>query len=146
MTRSVFDPNVGQTERGGTRFTPPAVPTVQIAKENDGKLLVVKLTGKLQKSDYLHFVPMVNEAVARDGKIRVLVELHDFHGWSAGAIWEDIKFDLKNFNQIERLAIVGETRWEHGMAAFCWAFTSAKIQYFTHDQAREARKWILETD
>jgi len=27
-----------------------------------------------------------------------------FHGWDAGALWEDIKFDIKHFGDIERLA------------------------------------------
>ena len=31
----------------------------------------------------------------------MLVEMHDFHGWTAGAIWEDIRFDAKHFTDIE---------------------------------------------
>ncbi len=33
-------------------------------------------------------------------------------------MWEDIKFDMKHFADIERLAIVGESKWEKGMAVF----------------------------
>ena len=58
-------------------------------------------------------------------------------------LWEDIKFDLKHFADIERLAIVGEKRWEQGMAAFCRPFTSAKIRYFDHSRIEEAREWIV---
>jgi hypothetical protein len=29
-----------------------------------------------------------------------------FHGWEAGALWEDIKFDLKHYADIERLAMI----------------------------------------
>ena len=37
------------------------------------------------------------------------------HGWDAGALWEDIKFDIKHFADIERLAMVGEKKWHrHG--------------------------------
>ena len=55
----------------------------------------------------------------------MLVRLHDFHGWTAGALWEDIKFDLKHFAHIERLALVGDRKWEAGMAVFCKPFTTA---------------------
>ena len=48
----------------------------------DGKILVVKLTGKLTKEDYEHFTPEV-------GKLRMLIQMHDFHGWTAGALWQD---------------------------------------------------------
>ena len=31
------------------------------------------------------------------GKIRILFEMHDFHGWEITGIWEDMPFDLKHF-------------------------------------------------
>ena len=37
----------------------------------------------------------------------MLFDMTDFHGWDAGAAWEDIKFDIKHFADIERLAMVG---------------------------------------
>ena len=37
-----------------------------------------------------------------------------FQGWDAGAAWEDLKFDLKHFGDIERLAMVGDKKWQHG--------------------------------
>ncbi len=68
--------------------------------------------------------------------------MHDFHGWTAGALWEDIKFDAKHFSEIERLAIVGEKQWEKDMAIFCKPFTSAKIRYFDYTAINEANVWI----
>ena len=84
-----------------------------------GKLLEVHLTGKLTKEFYEKLAPIVDEQIKQHGKIRILVEMHDFHGWTAGALWEDIKFDMKHWRDIERPgAIVGETEMrEAGMAA-----------------------------
>ena len=109
-----------------------------------GKLLHVKVTGKLTKEAYKDFVPVVDEQIGEHGKIRILFEMHDFHGWTAGALWEDLKFDFKHWKDIERLAIVGESKWEAGMAVFCKPFTSAKIQYFDHAKLDEAQTWIEE--
>src|SRR5262245_47306082 len=102
---------------------------VELREEQGGKVLEVRLSGKLAKEDYERFVPEVDRLIKQHGKIRVLCELHDFHGWELGALWEDIKFDVKHFRDIERLAIVGENKWQQGMASFCKPFTSAKIQY-----------------
>ena len=55
---------------------------------------------------------------------------------------EDIKFDLKHFGDIERLAMVGENRWQHGMATFCKPFTKVSIRHFDHADASKARKWL----
>ena len=81
------------------------------------KILGFKLSGKLHDEDYKKFVPLIDAAVAKEGKIRLLAQFHDFHGWDAGALWEDIKFDARHFRDIERLAMVGETKWQAGMAA-----------------------------
>jgi len=110
----------------------------------EGNILEVQVTGKLTKEAYQEFVPLVENMVGQHGKIRILFVMHDFHGWEAGALWEDIKFDMQHFKDIERLAIVGETKWEKGMSLFCKPFTTAKIQYFDVAQVDEARGWIGE--
>ena len=115
---------------------------LELHQEVDGKILTVKLSGKLTKEDYGRFVPEVERAITQHGKIRVLCQMHDFHGWQLGARWEDIKFDVKHFADIERLAMVGDRKWEHGMAVFCKPFTTAKIRYFDEKEADQAAEWI----
>jgi hypothetical protein len=110
-----------------------------------GQLLHVKVTGKLTKESYDLFAPAVNQQIEEHGKIRILFQMHDFHGWTAGALWEDIKFDFHHWKDIERLAIVGESKWEQGMAVFCKPFTLAKIKYFDQAQLEDAKRW-LETE
>jgi hypothetical protein len=117
------------------------MPTELVIQE-DAKTLEVHLSGKLTKEDYVRLVPEVERLVKEHGKIRILVEMHDFHGWDAGALWADIKFDVKHFGDIERLAMVGETRWQKGMTTFCTPFTMAKIRYFDRSQIDEARRWL----
>jgi hypothetical protein len=109
-----------------------------------GKLIEVRLTGKLTKEAYEKLVPVVDQKINEFGKVRFLVILEDFHGWTMGALWEDTKFDLAHWRDIEKLAIVGETKWEEGMATFCKPFTAAKIKYFDHAKLEDARKWIAE--
>jgi hypothetical protein len=115
---------------------------MSVELHEDGKILVIKLTGKLAKEDYEQFAPEVDRLIKQHGKLRMLVQMHDFHGWTAGALWQDIKFDLKNFRQIERVALVGEKSWEHGMATFCKPFTTATIRYFDRTEAEQAAEWI----
>ena len=117
---------------------------VEIQELSDGRVLLLKVSGKLAKEDYERFVPDVNRLIELHGKIRILFEMHDFHGWSAGALWEDTKFAFNHFRDIERLAVIGEKRWQKGMTTFCKPFTKAEIRYFEHDQADQARQWLQE--
>ena len=116
--------------------------SIKLEEKNGGKLLEALLTGKLAKEDYEAFVPVVEQLVAVHGKIRMLVVMHDFHGWTAGALWEDTKFAAHHFRDIERIAIVGETKWEKGLAIFCVPFTAAEVRYFDHAALEEARAWL----
>jgi hypothetical protein len=115
---------------------------VTFTETNDGKVLEVGLTGTLAKEDYQYFIPVVERLVKKHGKIRMLVDMHDFHGWTAAALWQDIKFDTKHFSDIERIAMVGETKWQHGMAVFCKPFTGAQIRYFDRTATDQARTWL----
>jgi hypothetical protein len=118
--------------------------SVNFQEEAGGKCLLVQLIGKLTKEDYQHFVPAVERLIKQQGKVRVLVQMRDFHGWTLGALWEDIKFDVKHFGDIERLAFVGDRKWEAGMTAFCKPFTRATIRYFDEAKYEEALGWIKE--
>lgn len=118
--------------------------SVQVNEENDGKVLVVRVSDRLTKQDYAHFVPEVDRLIEKHGKIRMLVEMHDLHGWSCGALWEDTKFALHHFRDIERLAVIGEKKWQKGMTTFCKPFTKAEIRYFDHSQTDDARTWLME--
>jgi hypothetical protein len=116
--------------------------SVNLHEEANGKILVIELTAKLTKEDYEHFIPKVEDLIKQHGKLRIMVQMHDFHGWTAGALWQDMKFDMKHFRDIERLALVGEKAWEHGMAVFCNPFVSATVRYFDRSEAEQANVWI----
>lgn len=114
--------------------------TIEVVAQD--KFLEVHATGKLTKEFYETFVPAVEAQIKQAGKLRILFLMHDFHGWTAGALWEDIKFDMAHWKDIERLAIVGESKWEAGMASFCKPFTKATVKYFDHTKVEDARAWL----
>lgn len=121
-----------------------ADPMIETLPTSSVKVLGFKLSGKLHDADYSHFVPTIDAAVAKHGKIRLLAQFHDFHGWDAHALWDDIKFSTTHCTQIERIALVGEKTWEKWMAKVCKPFTMAKIEYFDAAQIDNAWKWLQE--
>ncbi len=115
---------------------------IKLAATEESNILSVKLSGKLTKEDYEEFAPKVSALIHQHGKIRVLIELDDFHGWTAGALWEDTKFAMKHYRDLYRLAFVGDKKWEEGMATFCKPFTAAEIRYFDRSRMDDAKQWI----
>lgn len=115
---------------------------LEVAQEIGENILVVRLGGTVTRDDYLQFLPEAESLIARCGRIRILVDMRDFHGWTLEAFWEDIKFDWKHYSDIERLAMVGETKWQEWMASFCQPFTKAEVAYFSQEKAADAWDWI----
>ena len=50
-------------------------------------------------------MPEFERLVQQHGKFSVLFDMTGFHGWDAGELWEDTKFAIKHFADIERLAM-----------------------------------------
>ena len=104
-----------------------------------------KMSDKLHDEDYKKFVPLVDAAIAKEGKVRLLAQFHDFHGWDVKALWDDIKFSTTHCTKIERIALVGEKTWEKWMAKVCKPFTMAKIRYFDTAEIDTAKAWLGES-
>ena len=113
----------------------------QLPQSTD-RLLGFKLSGKLHDEDYQHFVPVVEAAIARNGKVRLLSQFEDFHGWDLHALWDDTKFSMKHCADVEKIAIVGDRTWEKWMAKICKPFTKAKIEYFDAKDIERAWAWL----
>lgn len=109
-----------------------------------GKVVGFKLSGKLHDEDYKTFVPLVDAAIAQQGKVRMLAWFHDFHGWDMHALWDDTQFATTHCTKIERIALVGEKKWEEWMAKVCKPFTMATIKYFDASDIESAWKWLEE--
>lgn len=117
---------------------------IEEIEKGNGKILGFKMSGKLHDDDYKTFVPAVETAIKAHGKVRLLAQFHDFHGWDMHALWDDIKFSTKHCTDVERIALVGEQAWEKWMAAVCKPFTMAKIRYFDAKEIDAAWKWLEE--
>ena len=114
---------------------------IRIIEETKHGVVRMAISGTLQREDYEAFVPLIERLIATHGKVHLMIEFENFHGWTPGALWEDIKFDVKHFHDIERLALVGDKTWEHGLATFCTPFTAAEVRFFDLSDSDLALRW-----
>jgi hypothetical protein len=104
-----------------------------------------KLSGKLHDEDYRTFVPAVESLLAAEGKVRLFVQFDNFHGWDLHAAWDDFKFGVKHYSDFERIAMVGDHKWQAWMAKCCKPFTKAAVRYFDASEADAARTWLQQS-
>ena len=109
-----------------------------------GNVIGFRLSGKLHDEDYKVFVPELEALIEREGKIRMLVQLEDFRGWDLHAAWDDIVFDIKHYDDLERIALVGEPGWNEWMVKLSKPFTASEIMFFPIDEIDAAWDWLLD--
>lgn len=111
---------------------------------SQGRVVGYEASGKLTDEDYQKFIPELETIIREQGKLRLLVAIKDFKGWTPKALWDDLKFDIKHYSDCERIALVGESQKEEWMAKLSKPFTKAEIKYFPLDQADQAWNWLRE--
>ncbi|VAV82315.1 hypothetical protein MNBD_DELTA01-654 [hydrothermal vent metagenome] len=107
-----------------------------------GKMVGYKISGKLHDEDYKKFVPEIEAVIEKEGPVRVLLVMRDFHGWDLHAAWDDLKFDIKHYKDLERIAMVGENKWEEWMTKLSKPFIKGNVRYFDSHELEEAWKWL----
>lgn len=101
---------------------------------------------KLTKEDYDRIIPVLQEKIRSLGTIRWYFEMRHFEGWTLSAMWRDLKFDFKNLENLERIAMVGDKKWEKELTQLMKPFTGATIKYFELTQKDEAKNWIVKIE
>jgi hypothetical protein len=116
---------------------------LDIKQERDD-IATVHASGELKEADYQRFTAEFERLARQNGKLRILFDMTGFEGWSGGALKKEVEFDSKHFEQIERLAAVGEKKWEQGLIRLAKPFTQADIRYFDRSELAAAQEWLRE--
>ena len=115
---------------------------IEIFDDLAANIIIFHLSGELAKADYTHLASEFEQYVAKHGKLRILLNLTGFHGWKPEAMLPELKFDFKHLSEVQRMAVLGDKAWEHGMIAFTQPFTKAPIRYFDTSETEAARAWL----
>ena len=113
-------------------------------KRNKKRLFIeIIMLGKLTHEDYQIFVPIVDKALKEAKKIEadLLVDMRDFKGWEFLAAWDDFKFGVKHRNAFDRMAIIGNKKWEEASSGMMSHLMKGKVKFFK--EREKALSWLL---
>lgn len=113
----------------------------KILPETQGDFVAIEVSGKLAELDFEILAPLLQAEIEEYNKIALFIEMKDFHGWTAGALWADTKFDIKHHGDFSRIALVGDQKWEEWMAVLSKPFTSADVRYYDASERDVALRW-----
>ncbi len=107
-----------------------------------GKTLGFEVNGCLRDSDYQRLLfPELASAIHDNGRVRLLIEMTDFRGWTLPAAWDDLQVGIRHNRDIERIAVVGSRIWGW-ITPVMAPFVRGKVRYFESSRTDEAWRWL----
>jgi hypothetical protein len=101
-------------------------------------------SGQVDANDYETVVfPAIESALKSHERIRILFQLEPgFTGFTAGAMWDDMKVGLGHLKAWERIAIVSDENWVVGAWRLFGFAMPCPIRVFSNKEFAEAQGWI----
>jgi hypothetical protein len=112
---------------------------IDIKQDN---IIVTIATGQLQQKDLEKVHPIIHSILDKGLKIRWYFEMNNFNGWIIKELWQDFNLSVAHEKDYERIAILGDEKWQGWATEFMMPFTNANIKYFNIKQKEEAKIWI----
>jgi hypothetical protein len=104
----------------------------------------LRASGKVTREDYEGVVrPLLEDARSQGRRIRFLYEFGpDFHGFTAGAAWEDARLGLQYLRLFERCAIVSDIGWIRESSRLFGAMMPGPVRVFANGGRQDALEWL----
>ncbi|WP_022824137.1 STAS/SEC14 domain-containing protein [Hymenobacter norwichensis] len=105
-------------------------------------LLALTISGALTKEHYDTIVPLLDEKIARWGKINLYLDVRSFDYITATALWEDIKLDVRHWRDFNRVAVTSDdSNLLKAAAALATLVSPAEVRHFPLEQKEHALHW-----
>lgn len=116
--------------------------SAELLQISDG-LLTVRLTGKLTQPDLSAVQQQAIRMLPKPSRVRVLVLAETFEGWEKDGDWGDLSFQMEHDQQIEKMAIVANKKWEDLLLMFVGkGIRKFPIEFFPPGQTASAQAWL----
>ena len=110
-----------------------------------GNIFWFRLYGKVTEDDYKNnLMPELERALEQYKKIRLLVQVEYFGGWTQEGAWEEMK-RWPQMSKVERIAIVADDSWDEWMTMMVKItgfIMGQSVRFFRAGRIEEAWDWL----
>lgn len=114
----------------------------EILPESHDSRIALKASGTLTHADYQKLTPLLEARIAESGPLSAMMDMADFTGWELRAAWDDFILGITHMGDFERIALVGDRKWEELAARVADRLMKAKVRFFDVSQRDAAWAWI----
>ena len=102
------------------------------------------IDGKISADEFDELVTKFEDAIERHGRVRVLEHVKSFGGMPISVWWEDFRFGIKHWGDVERAAVVADKKWIELWTKLVRPFLKCEVRYFGSEEIDRAREWVRE--
>lgn len=114
----------------------------EVLPESGPDLLAIRVRGRLSREDYARLNPWLDEELVRNPRPAMLVDMRGFEGFEGpGALLDDMRSGVRHWNDLGRMALLGDHPWVAWMVSLVAPLMRAEIRYFGPDQQEAAWAW-----
>ena len=116
---------------------------IQLLPSPKENLVSLKVSGSLTKEDYDRILPTLETKIRQFGKIKLYVEVEKLALPTLNALWEDLKMDLKHYNDFSYVAVVGEPDWLAAITKLVSPLVPAEVRTYDREDRATAMQWLV---
>ena len=111
--------------------------------DNSTGTVTIRISGKLSFAEYREGQKKMGEIIRQRGKLRFLILLEDYLGTEKEGNWGDISFAMEFDKYIEKMALVGDRKWEADAMLFTGkGVRRFPIEFFEPADLPKAKAWL----
>lgn len=116
---------------------------IEIKNLGEKFIVEIDMYGKLTHEDYEVMIPVIERAISAAGEkeFDIVVDMRDFEGWELEAAFDDFKFGMEIKDSFDKMAVVGDEKWEEWSVEAMSHLTKGEMKFFRDYD--EAYRWIM---
>ncbi|MFC7199638.1 STAS/SEC14 domain-containing protein [Halospeciosus flavus] len=109
---------------------------------SEGRVVGYEVRDELTEEELEEILLDLEEVIIEEGSVRILVHVPSFPSPDLDALDEDIGFWLEHGDDIDRYAIVGDSKLVEWVTELEDRLTDIDLQYFEEEDLDEAWAWL----
>lgn len=113
----------------------------------ENNLLKIEIKSKLTKDDFIKIGDEADKLIKMYGKIHLLLNAHDFHGWeNFSALKTHLNFVKNHHEKVEKIAFIPGYMWQRCLIYFVSILVEPEIKVFDKNRLSEALDWLKQSN
>ncbi len=114
---------------------------LEILDDTEKGIVRVAFVGEIQPTDYEVSAPTFEKIIKTRKPLRLLLDWTRFSGWSEESESRAFWFRIRHRGYMERVAIVGESKWRSAATEFD-TIVDAEVRLYDTRSEDEAMRWL----